>query len=282
MRFGMRTKTYPTTSLSDQSYGAASIRKYDVYYPTGATAPSLSTLPILIYAHGSAWGTGGDKAEGTIPAMMAKIASYGWVVYSINYSTYVSMGNAASCTQSFKDGKAFLGYLGEGSGYGDTTKISVFGISTGGHFVQMMAFTAKATNSDSEHPSTNWTIVAAVPTQGPEDFNSLYPITIAQGQTGVQHCLGYVPSTDPTNAYIASPENYVSASPPWTLLRTSSLDTFIPPAQITDLQSAFVSAGATNTSVINYTGLIHGDPALTDITSQPFLDLLAFIEGHGR
>ncbi len=277
LKSSSRALTYQPVISLNNSYGAAAIRKYDLYYPSG---PTLASTPIVVYIHGGGWTTQDRTADSSLRLQLCR---QGFIVYSVEYTLAVAATPATQFPNPMKDIRCFLSYLAEGLAFGDTSKITLFGVSSGAHYGMLAGLAPKSTWADSEHTSTAYTIVSIVSSRGPTGLSNLYPITTGAGQTAVSTLLGYVPASDPAGALVASPVNYVAATTPYLFLQVGGSDTLIPPAQGTDMETAMINAGASAyVSRTVYTGLNHTDPPWFAPGYTPFQDLSGFIAARGR
>lgn len=275
-RVAVHAATPSLTTLSNQSYGAASIRKYDLYYPN---LPDLNNRPILIWIHGGGW-TGLDKADADKVGALQALAKAGFIVYSINYTLAAGTAPTRFPVQ-IQDIKTLLSFIAEGLGTGDAQRISLWGYSAGGHLALVTALTPASTFTDAtDHTSTAYTIKSVAGGSPPTDLESLYAISA----TCVSVCpvlLGYVPSTNSAGALAASPSGYVAATSIALQLQGGTADVGVPDSQNTDLITAFAGVGVTVGHLL-YTGYAHTDADYFAATGTAFRDTFNFLLAHGR
>ncbi len=277
-----RTKTYPVIiGANGQKYGAAAIRLYKTIYPDIA---DLSAQPIMLFIHGGGWSGGSYFNDNTVIKQLPALARIGWVCYTIDYTRTVHGDASTQWPQQAVDVQGFLGALADGTIVGgNTANIWLLGYSAGSHLAMMQGLAGKGHWPDSEHPSTAYTVQGIISRSGPTNLERLYASTgNPVNQTAISDLLGYVPSTNSAGALLASPEGYISASPPHLMLMGGSLDTDIPPTDQSAITAGlFATAGATVFYNL-YAGLDHSSVEWTLTTSQVYYDLQAFAEGYGR
>ncbi len=285
IRLATRTKTYPTTTQSDLSYGVAAIRRYDAIYPDIA---DLSAQPVMVFIHGGGWVSGSKSGDSTWIAISPLFARLGYVCYSINYTLANMVVVPADGTRfpvPQQDCRSFLGYLGGGGGVGlgngDVNKITMWGNSSGSQMALLMALAPKATFVEAENPSTNYTVVAALTQCSPTDLLTLYNTSV-NAQLPVRQHLGFDPNSDTTTAANASPDHYVGASSLPIYLQQGATDPVVVPAQTSDMAATYASAGATMFSNI-YAGVGHSnDAAWNTAYNYVFTARQNYTEGYGR
>ncbi len=278
VKLATRTKTYPVLLQSDLKYGTAAIRAYDMYYPDVA---DLSTFPIVVILHGGGWANLSKTTLASFP-QIRPIARLGYVVYSLNFTNCVLADSATWFPQNVTDIRCFLGFLGEGLGMGDTSKITIWGYSSGSHLGLMTTLAPKSTWVEAEHPSSNYTIVACMVGSTPCDLSSLYTDSVP-AQVPVQTLLGYLPASNPAGALAASPSGWITNSPPPPPIYMSSgtADATIPDSQTIAFTAQAAGLGITlNTA--SFAGYDHADAHWFDGNSQPFVNLHTFVERFGR
>ncbi len=278
VKLATRTKTYPVVVTSNLKYGAAAIRAYDMYAPDVA---DLSTFPILVILHGGGWQNLSKTTLSSFP-QIKPLARLGYVVYSLNFTNCIQGDASTSFPVNVTDIRCFLGFLGEGLGQGDTTKITIWGYSSGSHLGLLHALAPKSTWVEAEHPSSNYTIVACMVGSTPCDLSSLYTSSVI-AQQPVEALLGYVPASNPAGALAASPSGWITNSPPPPPIYMSSgtADVTIPDSQTIAFTAQALALGITlNTA--SFAGYDHADAHWFDIASQPFVNLQVFAERFSR
>ncbi len=276
VKLATRTKTYPVALQSNLKYGTAAIRAYDVYYPDVA---DVSGFPIVVILHGGGWQNLSKTTLASFP-QIRPIARLGYVVYSLNFTNCIQGDASTSFPVNVTDIRCFLGFLGEGLGMGDTTKITIWGYSSGSHLGLLHTLAPKSTWVEAEHPSSNYTIVNCIVGSTPCDLSSLYTSS-AIAQQPIEALLGYVPASNPAGALIASPSNYVSGTPPPIYMSSGTADVTIPDSQTIAFVAQCALAGITIASA-SFVGYDHADSHWFDLFSQPFVNLHTFVERFGR
>jgi len=127
------------TSLADVTY--STIPGYrpmmvDIYMPPKRGGPK----PLILYIHGGGWVGGTPRnsgAHGNFPAALAKLASEGFVVASLEYR----LADEARFPAQVQDARAALRFLkGNAAQYGiDSSRSGIWGGSAGGHLSALTA-----------------------------------------------------------------------------------------------------------------------------------------------
>lgn len=128
----------------DLLYGNDTDQEFDVYLPS-----TLETLnadaPVFLYVHGGAWmaGLGSKDIEGT--SLMGKLATQGFVAFTMNYELQNFIGTGASFDDMQSDIGIMVAYMKDllpKMGL-NATKIAIGGVSAGGHLSSLYAYKAK-------------------------------------------------------------------------------------------------------------------------------------------
>lgn len=132
----------------------------DIYMPPKSAKPK----PLIMYIHGGGWVSGHTRHSGAssnFPAALARLASEGFVVASLEYR----LSGEAPFPAALQDSRAALRFLRANAGkYGiDSRRVGVWGGSAGGHLTALTATTCGETRYDPAPPKG-----AAAPTAGSE------------------------------------------------------------------------------------------------------------------
>ena len=125
------TGTYPGAN-GNQIY-------YEMHHPSNYQ--SLSNIPILVWIHGGSWSGGSAEMDRHVAKLFAEI---GFLVFNINYTLAPMQPGApypnvpiapVPYSAGPNDIKAFINYLKDNVHImnGDTAKVSIAGMSAGGH-----------------------------------------------------------------------------------------------------------------------------------------------------
>jgi acetyl esterase/lipase len=113
----------------------------DLYTPfTGKGAKGAAAKPLVIYIHGGGWMNGTARnaaAYANFPAVLADLASRGYVVASLNYR----LGGEAKFPAATQDVDAAIRWLkAHAADYGiDKTRVAIWGGSAGGQLAALAA-----------------------------------------------------------------------------------------------------------------------------------------------
>lgn len=235
-RYPQQVQTWPdgVTSLSDVTF--STINGYrplamDIYMPPRGTPPR----PLIVHVHGGGWSAGHTRHAGAtanFPALLASLASEGFVVASIEYRL---SGEAQSPAQ-LQDVRAAVRYLRSNADlYGvDPERVGIWGGSAGGHLSALAATTCGNTELDAEgieaEPGSECLQAAAI-WYGVFDFGAL-----AAGRPGGNDGAGSAlfgcegPCSAQTFAE-GSPVTYMDAGDPPMLLIHGEEDAVVPVSQ---------------------------------------------------
>ncbi|MEO8115566.1 MAG: alpha/beta hydrolase [Phenylobacterium sp.] len=233
--------------------------KLDLYLP----AAHKALKPLVIYVHGGGWTGGHSRAAGAFadfPAVLAGLASRGYVVASLNYR----LSGEARFPAAIDDVRAAIRWLrAHAREYGiDSRRVAVWGGSAGGQLAALVATDCQA-GDDCVQAAAIWYGVfdfAALPQRparggGPDAPNAYLGCRIAQ-------C--------PEVVAAASPIAHVDASDPPMLLIWGSADRTVPPDQSRAMAARLKAAGV-RTQVLEIADVDHSfigrTPAATTAAS---------------
>ncbi len=236
------------TGLADVTYSVISGYRpmiIDVYLPPKSATPK----PLIMYIHGGGWMNGDTRHAGAtddFPKVLAKLASEGFVVASLEYR----LASEAPYPAQLQDARAALRFLKSNARkYGiDPSRTGVWGGSAGGHLAALAATTCGVTSF--EAPLAKGT---APPTAGSEcaqaaviwygvfDFNTL---SARPGGDGAASKL--LACSGPCSAEAlasASGAAFVGAQTPPFLLIHGTEDKTVPVSQSHDFEAKMKAAG---------------------------------------
>jgi acetyl esterase/lipase len=199
-----------------------------VYNPKGAIAHA----PVMVYVHGGGW-VSGEAADAGAPARW--FANQGWLVVSIDYRL------ATASTPAWNTAPADVGcalawtarYAGEAGA--DPERFVVTGDSAGGNLALQVGWAAAAGSAVSSCPELGAVpvpsaIVAGYPVANPADtYASGRPWFFGQDPKDfTEDYLGGTPAEYPDRLAAISPETFLAADVPPTLIVQPQRDDFIP------------------------------------------------------
>jgi len=209
-RYPARQTQWPggVTSLADVTYSTLPGYRplvIDIYMPPKHATPK----PLVLYIHGGGWVGGHTRHGGALanfPAALARLASEGFVVASLEYR----LAAEAPFPAQVQDVRAALRFLkANAATYGlDPARTGIWGGSAGGHLAALAATSCGVTSLDAPGttaPAGSECVQAAAIWYGVFDFAAL-----AAGRPGGQDAAGakLLACQGP-----CSPEKYAAASP---------------------------------------------------------------------
>lgn len=244
--------------------------RHDAVYPGGVTAHpdvTYSTLqgfrpmtldlyvpakgkvakPLVIYVHGGGWSGGTARNAGAFadfPAVLANLASRGYVVASLNYR----LSGEARFPAAADDVDAAIRWLkGHAADYGiDKTRIALWGGSAGGQLAGLAATDCAPASGGKESDC----VQAAVIWYGVFDFSALPGRPAPAGQPDAPNAyLGCRIAECPKVVAAASPIDHVDAKTPPMLLIYGSEDKTVPPDQSRAMAAKLKAAGVRSEAI---------------------------------
>lgn len=203
----------------------------DVY-----AAPGGGAKPLVIYIHGGGWMGGTSRnaaAYSNFPAVLANLASRGYVVASVNYR----LSGEARFPAAAEDVDAAIRWLkANAATYGiDKSRVGVWGGSAGGQLAGLAATNCSAGDAKTESDC----VQAAVIWYGVLDF-----ATLPQRQPAAENgYLGCKLADCPDQVRAASPVSFVDANDPPTLLIAGTDDKTVPVTQSREMIAKLKAAG---------------------------------------
>jgi acetyl esterase/lipase len=250
------TDVYPTrttkwadgvTSNADVTY--SSIPGFrpmvvDIYMPPKKGGPK----PLILYIHGGGWVTGHMRHSGALsnfPAVLAKLASEGFVVASLEYR----LSGEAPFPAQLQDARAAIRFLkANAEQYGiDQARVGVWGGSAGGHLTALVALSCGDASLDAAPAAAGSECVqSAVTWYGVFDFapmlaRSAGNESLNSAENGLLRCTLATCTEQAVKA--ASPTSYIDAKDPPFLLIHGVADAVVPVAQSRDAEAKMKAAG---------------------------------------
>jgi acetyl esterase/lipase len=234
------------TSLADVTY--STIPGYrpmivDIYMPAKAVGPK----PLILYIHGGGWVAGHTRHSGALsdfPAVLARLASEGFVVASLEYR----LAAEAPFPAQLQDARAALRFLKSNAArYGiDPARSGVWGGSAGGHLAALTAMTCGVSALDPAQTKAapgSECVQAAVTWYGVFDFAALAASRPGQADAAAARLLACKGPCTAADYAPASPVTYIDAKDPPFLLIHGDDDQTVPVAQSHLAEAKLKAAG---------------------------------------
>ncbi|MBO9519747.1 MAG: alpha/beta hydrolase [Porphyrobacter sp.] len=213
----------------------------DVYLPADRIEPK----PLIVYVHGGGWRGGHTRQSGAFadfPAVLAELASRGYVVASVEYR----LSGEAPFPAALDDVRTAIRFLkANARSYGiDTSRTGIFGGSAGGQLaiLEALACGASPTGADKANPEFSDCPQAAVGWYGIYDFPAMPQNS---GQRAEYDYLGCEPGRcSPTQLDAASAIAHADANDPPILLLHGRDDRVVPVAQSETMAEKLKAVGA--------------------------------------
>jgi acetyl esterase/lipase len=246
-----RVTTWPggVTSNADVTYSTIPGFRpmvVDIYMPPKKGGPK----PLILYIHGGGWVAGHTRHSGALsnfPAVLAKLASEGFVVASLEYR----LSGEAPFPAQLQDARAAVRFLkANAAHYGiDPARVGVWGGSAGGHLTALTALSCGDTGLDAAPAAAGSECVqSAVTWYGVFDFKSM--LARGGGNVAENALLRCSPANCPEQAVKAvSPSSYIDAKDPPFLLIHGETDVVVPVSQSRDVEVKMKEAGMTVESI---------------------------------
>lgn len=234
------------TSLADVTFSV--IPGYrpmmiDIYMPPKKGGPK----PLVMYIHGGGWVGGTPRnsgAHGAFPAALARLASEGFVVASLEYR----LADEARFPAQVQDARAALRFLKDNAGrYGlDPARVGVWGGSAGGHLSSLVALSCG--DASLEAPGTRAApgsecVQAAVIWYGVFDFAELAASRPGGSDTAGVRLIGCNGPCTARQLAPASPVTYIDRKDPPHLLIHGTEDKVVPVSQSYSAEARLKAVG---------------------------------------
>lgn len=213
------------------------------------TSPKAGgSKPLILYIHGGGWIGGHTRHSGALsnfPAVLAKLASEGFVVASLEYR----LSGEAPFPAQLQDARAAIRFLkANAAKYGiDPARTGVWGGSAGGHLTALVALSCGDTSMDpAPAASGSECVQAAVTWYGVFDFAPMLARgggspTVNAAENALLRCTAATCTAQAVKA--VSPASYVDAKDPPFLLIHGESDAVVPVAQSRDVEAKMKVAG---------------------------------------
>ena len=208
--------------MQDQSYGADSKQKMDIYLPAHRSADTTKAIFLI---HGGGW-TEGDKADFNSFVTAIQSLFPGYAIFNINYRLFANNQNLFPAQEN--DVKAAVEFVAaKRNEFLISDKWAFLGASAGGHLALLQSYKY----SSPVKPK------AVISFFGPTDLTALYNdwtnpvISILLAQV-----TGATPSTNSIVYQQSSPVTFVNAQSCPTLLLQGGQDPLVPVSQATGLR----------------------------------------------
>jgi acetyl esterase/lipase len=216
----------------------------DIYMPSKTGGPK----PLILYIHGGGWIGGHTRHSGALsnfPAVLAKLASEGFVVASLEYR----LSGEAPFPAQLQDARAAIRFLkANAAKYGiDPARTGVWGGSAGGHLTALVALSCGDTSMDpAPAASGSECVQAAVTWYGVFDFAAMLARgggspSVNAAENALLRCTSATCTAQAVKA--VSPASYVDAKDPPFLLIHGESDAVVPVAQSRDVEAKMKAAG---------------------------------------
>ena len=205
----------------------------DLYLPPKGKV--ATPKPLIIYIHGGGWVAGHTRqaaALSNFPGVLAKLASEGFVVASLEYR----LAGEARFPAQLQDARAALRFLkGNAGRYGiDPARTGVWGGSAGGHLAALTALSCGDRSLDvagtTSAPGSECVQAAAI-WYGVFDFAALAAARPGGRDTGASTLLGCKGGCNAAEYAKASPLTYLDPTDPPFMLIHGVDDSTVPVAQ---------------------------------------------------
>jgi len=234
------------TSLADVTYSVIDGYRpliVDIYMPPKQTGPK----PLVLYIHGGGWVAGHTRHSGAsanFPAVLARLASEGFVVASLEYR----LAGEARFPAQLQDARAALRFLKSNAAkYGiDPSRTGIWGGSAGGHLSALTAASCGVAKLDpagtSAEPGSEC-VQAAVIWYGVFDFAALAASRPGGTDGSAARLLGCKEACSDQDYASASPVTYIDDKDPPFLLIHGTDDKTVPVAQSHIAEARMKAAG---------------------------------------
>jgi acetyl esterase/lipase len=216
----------------------------DIYLPP----KKGGAKPLVLYIHGGGWVGGHTRHSGALsnfPAVLAKLASEGFVVASLEYRLSGEIGFPAQ----LQDSRAAIRFLKANSAkYGiDPAKVGVWGGSAGGHLSALTAYSCGDTSLDPAPAAAGSECVQSlVSWYGVFDFAAMINRPLpSNGQVAPENQLLRCKPVecDPARIAAVSPISYIDVNDPPSLLIHGEKDAVVDVSQSRAAEARLKAAG---------------------------------------
>ena len=207
----------------------------DIYVPA-----TPGPHPLVLYIHGGGWIGGHTRHSGALadfPAVLAKLASEGFVVASLEYR----LSAEAKFPAQLQDSNAAIRFLRKNATtyHIDGARVGLWGGSAGGHLAALTGVTCRDTSLDPA-AATDGCVQAVVTWYGVYDFTGMAANN--DGNSAGMRLLG-CDGPCPDRVRAASPVTYIDVKDPPFLLIHGEADKVVPVAQSREGEAMLRKAG---------------------------------------
>jgi acetyl esterase/lipase len=202
--------------LFNQSYGADSLQRFDLFLPAGRN----DNTGIVIVIHGGGWVTG-DK--GWVNYYARRFSDFGYASASMNYRL---ANDSVHYRDMLNDIDSMIRCVSENSGRWNigSSRVALFGYSAGAHLALLYSYSRDMGRQ----------VGAVISLAGPTDLED----TMLWKTSGLYDEIGIMAgSILPIHWTQANPVHFISAANPATLLIHGTNDTVIPVSQSLKLKT---------------------------------------------
>lgn len=225
----------------------------DLYLPE---AKSPTPRPLVVFIHGGGWEHGSKDDVGGLFGLLKDTPFAG---ASLNYR----LTDQATWPAQIHDCKAAIRWLRAHAAehHLDPDRISVFGISAGGHLASLLGVTggvAELEGTLGQHPDQSSRVTCVLDFCGPSNFLTFAGpgtiIDVNDPKTGISKLLGGTIHEKPELARQASPVTHITRDDAPFLIIHGSKDNIVRPAQAVEFDAALTQAGVPATLVTGKDG----------------------------
>jgi len=213
----------------------------DVWQPNNQEDASNAAM-VYVYGGGFSSGTRDQWAP-----YFQHLTEQGITVFSMDYR--LSTPTEPSWDKAAGDVKCAVGWVRENADeYNiDESRIAISGGSAGGNLALLTAYSAESDTVPADCDTADSSVRAVVDFYGPPDLAGLYTGTpSADVADSLDQYLGTTPDENPERYAALSPETYVTADTPPTLIIQGQRDTGVQASLSVDLAAQLDAAGVEN------------------------------------
>ena len=204
------------STLTDVSYGADTKQKMDIYLPAGRSA---DTTKLIFLIHGGGWNEG-DKADFTASVAYLQTLLPGYAIINTNYRLVANGQNLFPTQENdIKTAATFL--YSKRAEYQVSDKWVFMGASAGGHLAMLQSYKYNS-------PVKPRAVVSFF---GPSDLTVFYNSSNPLIAGLLMNVTGTTPSANAGLYQQSSPNNFITAQSPPTLLLHGGADPLVPASQ---------------------------------------------------
>lgn len=212
--------------------------------------PARDSAPVIVYVHGGGW-TEGSATD--IGHDLRWFADRGWLVVSVNYR--LASPSHATWDEAHRDVACALVWVRTHAARwgGDAERLAFAGDSAGGTLALTVAYAAAQGRAQSgcggSVPVPDAVVVQYPVADLRDAYANGYPAGLAEPTVFIERYLGGVPDGVPERLQAVSPDTYVSAAAPPTLIVEPDRDGLIPTAGVVRFAERARAAGVAVTLV---------------------------------